>query len=196
MGRSYKQCVECGKRALSIATRCPGCGRELLTPAVPEGVPARGLGRFLSPRLAVGVLAAAAILIAARLAQTAVRRERSPSRWHQSSDLGYATAPTTPPDTASVTALPAEGAGELLVTRTWTSVRKSRSKAADLEAVLLPGDTVLADSLERGWYRVALEGEVLGYVHRSTLKEARPGTLRLAIAPRARASLEHPLELD
>jgi hypothetical protein len=51
-------------------------------------------------------------------------------------------------------------------------VRKSRSKRADVEAVLLPGDTVLADSLDRGWYRVALEGELLGYVHRSTL--ARP----------------------
>jgi hypothetical protein len=67
-------------------------------------------------------------------------------------------------------------------------VRTSRSKRANLEAVLTPGDTVLADSLERGWYRVALEGEVLGYVHRSTLtapgaapeqpevKEGRPGT--------------------
>jgi hypothetical protein len=28
---------------------------------------------------------------------------------------------------------------------------------------------VLADSLEQGWYRVTLEGEVLGYAHRSTL---------------------------
>jgi hypothetical protein len=72
-------------------------------------------------------------------------------------------------DTASAAVLPAEGAGELLVARTWTSVRKSRSKSADLEAVLLPGDTVLADSLRQGWYRVALEGELLGYVHRSTL---------------------------
>jgi uncharacterized protein YgiM (DUF1202 family) len=59
--------------------------------------------------------------------------------------------------------------GEVLVARTWTNVRKSRNKLADVEAVLLPGDTVLADSLERGWYRVALDGEVLGYVHRSTL---------------------------
>lgn len=86
-----------------------------------------------------------------------------------SSELAYATAPTTRLDTASVTASPAESAGELLVARTWTSVRKSRSRIAELEAVLLPGDTVLADSLERGWYRVALEGEVLGYAHRSTL---------------------------
>ena len=37
----------------------------------------------------------------------------------------------------------------------------------------MPGDTVLADSLQRGWYRVALEGEVLGYVHRTTLHACR-----------------------
>jgi hypothetical protein len=92
--------------------------------------------------------------------------------------MASTTAATTPLDTARAAALPARSAGELLVARTWTSVRTSRSKSADLEAVLLPGDTVLADSLERGWYRVALEGEVLGYVHRSTLaaKPATPAT--------------------
>jgi hypothetical protein len=35
--------------------------------------------------------------------------------------------------------------------------------------VLLPGDTVLADSLSRGWWRVTFEGKVLGYAYRSTL---------------------------
>ena len=39
-------------------------------------------------------------------------------------------------------------------------MRKSRSARAPLEAMLMPGDTVLVDSLEQGWYRVALEGEV------------------------------------
>jgi hypothetical protein len=68
--------------------------------------------------------------------------------------------------------LPIASAGEVLVTRTWTNVRSSRNTRADVEAVLLPSDTVLADSLERGWYRVVLEGEALGYVHRSAL--ARP----------------------
>jgi hypothetical protein len=48
-------------------------------------------------------------------------------------------------------------------------VRKARSVKAPLEAVLMPGDTVLADSLGKGWYRVALEGEVLGFPHQSTL---------------------------
>jgi hypothetical protein len=40
---------------------------------------------------------------------------------------------------------------------------------ADVVAILLPGDTVLADSLKRGWWRVALEGRVLGYVYAPTL---------------------------
>ena len=48
-------------------------------------------------------------------------------------------------------------------------MRKSRSPRADVVAKLLPSDTVLADSLERGWYRVAVEGKVLGYVYRLTL---------------------------
>ncbi|HKG33554.1 MAG TPA: hypothetical protein VKB22_07470, partial [Gemmatimonadales bacterium] len=87
----------------------------------------------------------------------------------------------------------AESGSQLRVARSWTDVRKSRSARAPVEAVLTPGDTVLADSLEQGWYRVMLEGEVLGYAHRSTLaalgagaaagtgqslvKESRPGTL-------------------
>jgi hypothetical protein len=50
------------------------------------------------------------------------------------------------------------------IARTWTKVHDRRSVQADLVAVLLPGDTVLADSLKGGWWRVALEGRVLGYV--------------------------------
>ena len=55
-------------------------------------------------------------------------------------------------------------------------------KGAELEAVLTPGDTVLADSLQRGWYRVALDGEVLGYAYQSTL-EAADSTARGAVTP-------------
>ncbi len=164
MGGSYKQCLDCGKRALSIATRCPGCGRELLSQPVQKDRPARGRGpaRFLSPRLALGGLAAAGVVTVAWIGRASPAQEGQSSTVAAasvpaSSEVAYATTPPTP--------------GELLVARTWTSVRKSRSKGADLEAVLLPGDTVLADSLERGWYRVALEGEVLGYVHHSTLAE-------------------------
>ena len=68
------------------------------------------------------------------------------------------------------------GVGELRVARTWTHVRNARRVSSEVQAVLLPGDTVVADSLARGWYRVALEGEVLGYAHQSTL--AVPGVER------------------
>jgi uncharacterized protein YgiM (DUF1202 family) len=174
MGGSYKLCIECGKRALSIATRCPGCGREFQTLILPEGGPALELSRFLSPGVVAVVLAAAAVLTTARLGRSSPPLEHESSfvaadSIAASSDVAYAMAATARLDTAGAAALPAESAGELRVARTWTRVRKSRSKSANLEAVLTPGDTVLADSLERGWYRVALEGEVLGYVHRSTL---------------------------
>jgi hypothetical protein len=166
MGGSNKLCIECGKRALSIATRCPGCGREFQTLIVPEGRPAMELGRFLSPGVVAVVLATAAVLTTARLGMPSFVAADSIAA---SSEVAYTVAATARLDTASAAALPAESVGELRVARTWTHVRKSRSKSANLEAVLMPGDTVLADSLERGWYRVALEGEVLGYVHRSTL---------------------------
>ena len=171
MGRSYKQCSGCGKQALGIATRCPACGRALLAPAAEE--PDRGLGRFLAPAVAAGVLAAAAVLGVANLDRTSgTPSERSSVAAVDStasSQFGYVMTATRH-DTATTTALPARSAGQLLVTKPWTNVRTSRTKVADVEAVLLPGDTVFADSLDRGWYRVVLEGEVLGYAHRSTLK--------------------------
>jgi len=160
MGGSYRQCGECGKRALSIATRCPGCGRELPAPAVPDIDPALDLSRFLTPRVVAAAVALAAVLAAATLGR-AGRLPELPSSpiaadSNETSEVAYAI-------------LPVEDPGELRVARTWTNVRRSRSTRADLEAMLLPGDTVVADSLHRGWYRVALDGEVLGYVHGSTL---------------------------
>ena len=80
---------------------------------------------------------------------------------------------TGPLETATVATPPAESGSDLGVARSWTDVRKSRSVRAPLEAVLTPGDTVLADSLVQGWYRVTMEGEVLGYAQRSTLTALR-----------------------
>jgi hypothetical protein len=174
MGGSYRQCSDCGKRALSIATRCPGCGREL--PALPaaESYPALDLRRLLSPNAVLGIVATTAVLIAAAVARThrPLEQQRSlvvPDSTSAVSQVAYTTASAVRVDTATASLSPPTNASEVLVARTWTNVRKSRNKLADLEAVLLPGDTVLADSLERGWYRVTLEGEVLGYVHHSTL---------------------------
>jgi hypothetical protein len=169
MGGSYRQCSECGKRALSIATRCPGCGRELEPQVTPETRPAVEVGRYL-PQGVVAAVALAAVILAVELGgeslSPASTTASADSAAADSSEVAYALGATALLDTASVEATPAGG---MLVARTWTNVRRSRSRRADLEAVLTPGDTVFADSLQRDWYRVAFQGEVMGYAHRSTL---------------------------
>ena len=137
MGGSYRQCGECGKRALSIATRCPGCGRELEPLVAPETRSAVEVGRFLPP----GVVAAA--VLAAVVLAVEFGGERLPSdspgfpgeaagdSMAASSEVAYALGASAPLDSASVEATPAGG---MLVARTWTNVRRSRSRRAELEA--------------------------------------------------------------
>jgi hypothetical protein len=176
MGGSYRQCSECGKRALSIATRCPGCGRELEPLETPEPVSRLDLGRQLSPGVA-GLVAIVAVVVAVEMLgserQTDQPRPPAPEASESAAapaEVAYALGGTAHLDTVSVEATPDSAASLTLVARSWTNVRKSRSTRAGLEAVLTPGDTVVADSLQRDWYRVAFEGEVMGYAHRSTLK--------------------------
>jgi hypothetical protein len=176
MAGSYRQCDACGKRALSIAIRCPGCGREFPAKIVPKSGGGLELGRFLTPKGVAAVLAVGAVLISASIAPTGqpgeAKAEVRPSM-ASTGPLETARVAAVPLDTGRVAAPPAENASDLRVARSWTDVRRSRSMRAPLEAVLTPGDTVQADSLEQGWYRVALEGEVLGYADRSTLAALR-----------------------
>lgn len=167
MSGSYRQCGRCGKRALSIATRCPGCGHELPAPEVPAHGGVRKVTDFLSPVVILVILAGAGVLAASRLART----ERATAEESSFAEVASSMGSTATADSAEAAAEPAAPASELLVARTWTNVRQARSTRAGLEAVLEPGDTVVADSLERDWYRVTFLGEVLGYAHRSTLVE-------------------------
>ena len=172
MSGSYRQCSECGKRALSIATRCPGCGRALPEPAVPDQ-PAVDLGRLRSVPVVLGLLTLVVVLMGIRVG----KRPPQPADEESSFVAPAATAPLAVDPLAATPRLdrPAAAAdtGRVLVARTWTHVRSRRSPKAELSAVLMPGDTVLADSLSRGWYRVALEGEVMGYAYKSGLTEIR-----------------------
>jgi hypothetical protein len=59
MNPSYVTCSECGKRALSIATRCPQCGFEFPARPLPRKSTASGLGRILPFLAAAGVVAGA-----------------------------------------------------------------------------------------------------------------------------------------
>jgi hypothetical protein len=170
MGGSYRQCSECGKRALSIATRCPGCGRELEPQVTPETRPAVEVGRYF-PQGVVAAVVLAAVVVAVELGGESLSSDSTPAPASvgasaDSSEVAYALGASAQLDTASVEATPTGG---LLVAKTWTNVRRSRSRRAELEAVLTPGDSVFADSLQRDWYRVAFQGEVMGYAHRSTL---------------------------
>ena len=174
MGGSYRQCSECGKRALSIATRCPGCGRELEPQAAPKTRPVLEVGRYLPSGVVAAVALAAVVLVVdfggRRLSSGSVRSSAAAGSTADSiadsSEVAYAMGATARLDTASVEATPSGG---ILVAKTWTNVRQSRSRHGELAAVLSPGDTVFADSLQRDWYRVALEGEVMGYAYRTTL---------------------------
>ena len=184
MGQSYKQCTECGARALSIATRCPRCHREFPAPVEePAMAPVRRLGRMRlrTPGIAAGLLALGAVLSVTDMGGTsaskpAPRSSMSAGSSDAPSEVAFVHSEAAKvPEAAAPPAAPSPSPGGLLVAKSWTHVRKARSRSADLEAVLTPGDTVYADSLERGWYRVALEGEVLGYTYESMLAPTTPG---------------------
>jgi hypothetical protein len=170
MGKTYRECPACGKRALSIATRCPGCGHELLSQPVMRQAP-QHTARLHPLALAVSILAAVG-LIALLVLRGGPRSPEVtasvvlPAEAPIAVDTAHAAAsPVMPAVTDSAPS--AEAVPR--VARTWTKVHARRSVQGDLVAVLLPGDSVLADSLRGRWWRVALEGRVLGYVYAPTL---------------------------
>jgi hypothetical protein len=120
----------------------------------------------------VAAVALAAVVLAVELGGESLSPASAPTAASaaDSSEVAFALGARALLDTGSVEATPAGG---ILVAKTWTNVRRSRSRRAELEAVLTPGDTVFADSLQRDWYRVAFQGEVMGYAHRSTLTTPR-----------------------
>jgi ribosomal protein L37E len=162
MSPAYITCSECGKRALSIATRCPQCGFEFPARPIEQRSWTSDLRRLLPLLVTVGVGAATIAVVTAVVRRTASRSEGSAT-----AEAHAAAGPEM--DTAMAAASPAASPGERRFARTWTNVRSRRSVAGDVVGVLLPGDTVLADSLRRGWWRVTFEGKVMGYAYRSTL---------------------------
>jgi hypothetical protein len=166
MTGTYRECPACGQRALHIATRCPRCAHEFPTE------PFRWQATRDARRLPVVPKAVVLLLVGGGLITLAMRRGAqgavpvtAEARADQRNELetAQAAASVAVPDSApSAEAVPRQA-------RTWTKVHEHRSPKADVVAVLLPGDTVLADSLRGGWWRVALEGRVLGYVYGPTL---------------------------
>jgi ribosomal protein L37E len=163
MSPTYMTCSECGKRALSIATRCPQCGFEFPARPIERRSWTSDLGRLLVPVVTVGVIAGTVAVVTVVVRRTASRAEG------RATAEAPASAAAAEMDTATAAASPAASAGERRFARTWTKVRSRRSVAGNLVGVLLPGDTVLVDSLNRGWWRVTFEGKVMGYTYHSAL---------------------------
>jgi hypothetical protein len=191
MGQVYKQCTACGARALRIATRCPGCHREFPSADTAARMSAGQRMRRPNTRrpagLAAGVLVVAALVILTELGQSnGVPTHTGPTTAADSvpAEVGYVSnGATVDPALATAPAPAAPSRPEFRVAQTWTHVRKAPRKSAELEAVLTPGDTVLADSLQQGWYRVALDGEVLGYAYQTALSAAVSSGSRSAPTP-------------
>jgi hypothetical protein len=154
---------------LSIATRCPRCGQDLPTPPI-RWEPSRNPVR--RRRLPARARAIPAALGRALLAWWGVAGDRAarvtaaitPEPAFALDTARSAASPAMPDSAPSPEAVPRYA-------RTWTKVHDRRSPKADVVAVLLPGDTVLADSLQGGWWRVALDRRVLGYVYGRTLAQ-------------------------
>ena len=170
MSGNYIQCPECGKRALRIATRCPQCGHEFFSGT-------SDAERSAEPRRALSfpVFAVTATVLIALVVGIGWWARRSPMERAQGTAV-IAPETVTEPDTAfpGDSATPAPLAPERRFTRTWTNVRTKRSTSADIAAVLLPGDTVLVDSLQRGWWRATFEDSAIGYVQQSTVRAEPP----------------------
>jgi len=80
-----------------------------------------------------------------------------------------APAPVLPPLAATPT-----GQQSRRYASTWVNVRRDRGRDAPTVRVLEPGDAVLVDSLDQGWYRVSIGGQPVGYAHRSNLVVRAP----------------------
>lgn len=57
---------------------------------------------------------------------------------------------------------------------TWVNLRTGPRPASAVVRVLAPGEAVMVDTVERGWYRVVANGEEIGYVDQRLLDTARP----------------------
>lgn len=171
------ECPHCGKRALSVATRCPHCDAHF----PPRPLQRPGQATPLSRKLP-GIVAALVVVAAALAAGVYVSRASKMSKSvgastkERDSVAAPAAAPAPQPHRDSVRpAAPRQPVNTgLRYARTWTNVRGEPAQSAPIVGRLDPGESVQVDSLVRGWYRVLVEGRALGYVHRSTLAATPP----------------------
>jgi len=74
---------------------------------------------------------------------------------------------------------------------TWLNIRARRSSSAPVVRVLKPGEPVLVDVLQEGWYRVVGNEQAVGFVDRRLLDSSPPVTPE---ARQDRRPLKYPLQ--
>ena len=191
------QCPQCGHLALSVATRCPRCGHEFASELL-QPLPPMPRRPWLRPALGL----AGAVVIALGLSRLATGGRSAPTAESApAAPLATPSGDTTPPAPVAVspvgsasaaTRVPAPDArsrgstlpaaeppGAPPVIRRyasdWVNVRPRRGMGGAPVLVLKPGDSVLVDSLVRGWYRVLKNGRAVGYAHRRLLTASPAG---------------------
>lgn len=180
---TYMECPQCGRKALSVATRCPHCGVAFPSRPLRRPASSRGLDR-LRPLLAlVGVVAVAFAMVAVimpRLQSKPGSGAPPPGEVIAApvmvapNSVPVAVPPAVPPTVSTAPAAVAPGVRGLRYARTWVNVRSARSRTAPSVLVLQPADSMQVDSLSGGWYRVLIDGRPIGYAHRSNLDSVPP----------------------
>ena len=181
---TYMECPQCGRKALSVATRCPHCGVAFPSRPLALSAPGSRLDRLRPVLVVAGILILAAVLLAVVLprlgskAATPTLATPPGAVATNSAVQGAASdviAPVHPPAVSSASVTPtAPRPLPKRFARTWVNVRGGRGRATPAVRVLNPGDSVQVDSLSRGWYRVLIDGHPAGYVHRSNLDPVSP----------------------
>ena len=194
-----KECPACGRLALRIATRCPGCGFDLTTVATPKEEPPPDAARFYRIAGIAGVvlLVLGAITVGAlthepagdtagvpstpiRAAAVADPDTAQPVTGEPASVPAVESLPppvtartiTAEPPPSSPTTRPTPPAGELDVrwAGTWINVREGKGTDYPVVRILRPGERVEVTKPERGWRFVYIDGEPIGYADNSLLQ--------------------------
>jgi hypothetical protein len=192
---TYMECPQCGQKALSVATRCPHCAVAFPSRPLQLSEPSYRIDRLRPVLVVGGVLVLGAVLLAVivpRMGSNAALPDRRASPDETSPTVATppgamgtdSTAEDAAADPREAVRLPAVSPAPVTPTapsalatrfaRTWVNVRGGRGRATPTVRVLNPGQAVQVDSLIRGWYRVLIDGRVVGYVHHSNLDPVSP----------------------
>jgi hypothetical protein len=183
-----RTCPKCGHVALSVATRCPKCGAAFDANYFKHELPTR---RYKRSTTLVLLLVAVGVVILANLVRrlpgtrpagraAAPATDSSPAK---TAPVNIATADAVdtalskslrPDSTPAPPAPPREAIYLRRYARTWTNIRSGRNPRASVLRVARPGEAVVVDSLEAGWYRVVSDDGPVGYVDRGLLTSTPP----------------------